>query len=240
MRNLANVGTIPGAGPAARGGAGQNQGYVSEGFTGISSGASSAVGGVGGMGIGGGGMMGRDRGNRGGGGNRGGAAQAPVAREVTEPNGLSIQGYTETPAAFKEFVDNLKASNEFVEVYYSEADLVEVPESELWQAPTAGVSTAGPMGGGARSSGSRGRNRDDDDGGGFGFGRSAAPQPLYGPAGAVDAGGKRVLRFRLDVQFQGDVVPQPTMSITSSGRPSVGIGGGGGGGSRRRDRDEDD
>ena len=205
-------GARPGAAP---------EGYSSEGFPGITSGTVSGTGGIGGL------AMGRSRRDRGP-GSPGATAEGPTAPEIHEPNGISIQGYTESPKAFKEFVDNLKASELFTEVYYSEADLVEVPEYEMYQAP---VTAAG--GGGMPSSGRRGGEE-------RGFsGLSSVGVGTGGTAysGALPPGVKEGLRFRVDAQFQGNVVPQPEMSIAASGRGGLGGGRGGLGGGRGRGRE---
>ena len=140
-----------------RGAQQQQQGYISEGFPGIGS-TYSAGGGFSGLG---GGRRDRDKDDYDSPLQR---QQEPVAREIVEPNGISIQGYTESPEAFKEFVQNLKLSNKFIEVYYSEADLIEVPEAEMYQAPVTAASV-GPMGGGGGfGGGGGGRMRSKKEG----------------------------------------------------------------------------
>lgn len=237
----------PGGPMGAGGPGGVQDGYISTGFPGINSGS---------MGFGGGGgMLGRrqpepDFGAMGPMGGMGGmgAGQQPEAPPIVEPNGIAIQGYTESPEAFKEFVDNLKLSNKFIEVYYSEADLVEVSEYEMYQAPVIAQSVGGGFSAMGDDDGRPGRGRGGFAGGGLamggigggiggGFGGAPRGNPYAG--GNVPQGGKQILRFRVDAQFQGDPVPQPTVSIASGGRPG-GIGGGfGGRRTGRSDRKDD-
>jgi hypothetical protein len=229
--NLGGLG-LPGA--QAPGGAAQQQGYTSEGFPGISGGGGGGMrmSGGGGLGIGGGGMFS---------GPVGQAAQ-PQAREIPEPNGLSIQGYTTSPEAFKEFADNLKASPMFQEVYYSEADLQEVAEYEMANVPVSGGMGAMPRGGQDLDDRDRERDRGGFGGGfgglgGMGMGMGMGRAPGLGGGQAIPPGVPKVLRFRLDAQFQGDIVEQPTTSIAAGARGTMG---GGGGMFGYDDDDEDD
>jgi len=169
-----------------------------------------------------------------GGGRRGrgaGGARGASAREEEDPsnyNGITIQGYADSPETIVLYVDNLKKSGEFLEgegVFYDDRSTDPVMPDALDDATRYASSTRGfssAMSGlgmsGAASSGRGGgrRGRDDDEdfgfGGGFGrgggFSRGSAFPGIRGGAGGANAPNlwvepNSLYPFRIDLQFEG-------------------------------------
>ncbi len=125
--------------------------------------------------------------------------------ELTEPNGLSIVGYASDDDKVKEFVDNLRASNTFVDVFYDKAFLAAVSDAELSKAKTTS-----PVG--KKSAAATGARRSAGAGGeGLNFGDLANLAGTSGPSTGGDVGtGKDVFQFHIDVQIVGKPIKRET------------------------------
>ncbi len=125
--------------------------------------------------------------------------------ELTEPNGLSIVGYASDDDKVKEFVDNLRASNTFVDVFYDKAFLAAVSDAELGKAKTTSpVGKKSAAATGAQGSAGSG-------GGGLSFGNLANMAGTSGPSTGGDVGtGKDVFQFHIDVQIVGKPIKRET------------------------------
>ncbi|NIA16694.1 MAG: type IV pilus assembly protein PilM, partial [Nitrospiraceae bacterium] len=169
----AGAGGLGGFGGGLRG-TGGRLGISSTGFPGLSPGnlgssLGASGGGMRGFGMRSGGM----RGPGGDGGNEFGAKAPP------KPNGYTLIGYAKDPASLTEFIDRLREHPLFnnpqkgKKVHFDEANVTEVPITELWQAQ---VASTGSMGGGLRGGGltggglTGGGTRGGTRGGGFGGG----------------------------------------------------------------------
>ncbi len=129
--------------------------------------------------------------------------------ELTEPNGLSIVGYASDDDKVKEFVDNLRASNTFVDVFYDKAFLAAVSDAELSTAKTTS-----PVG--KKSAAATGAQGSEGSGGeGLNFGGNMANMAnlagISGPSTGGDVGtGKDVFQFHIDVQIVGKPIKRET------------------------------
>ncbi len=150
-----------------------------------------------------------------GGARPGGGASDPVwgfggitPHELTEPNGLSIVGYASDDDKVKEFVDNLRASNTFVDVFYDKAFLAAVSDAELSTAKTTSpVGNKSAAATGAQGSAGSGEGE-------IGFGNMANMANLAGTSGPSTGGdvgtGKDVFQFHIDVQIVGKPIKRET------------------------------
>ena len=149
---------------------------------------------------------------------------------VVEPNGFTIYGYAKDINTVKEFVENLKERDEFIEggVYWDKAFSNSVPDIELDQARYGGATTGNSTSTRAGSRGGRGGGRGGGIGPSFGGGGPGGPGGFGGPGGLAARfggggmgsrsqprgtaawAGEQVTTFHIDLQFLGDPQPQPS------------------------------
>jgi len=165
---------------------------------------------------GGGGFGGVAGGIAGGGGGRSSGASGDVIwgfggivpHELVDPNGLSIVGYASDLDRVNEFVENLKASKLFVDVFYDKKYLASVSDAVLTKAKTLS-----PVGSKRQSTAAPAGRGGDTSGGGLGSGFGAiASNAGAGPSGPDDNQGTgiEIYQFHVDVQFVGKPIKRET------------------------------
>lgn len=134
----------------------------------------------------------------------------PQEPTIEEPNGLILYGYAESLAQVEQFWRDLRKSKKFVEAYLHVDMANEVPLAELDQPQVGGKDTGATA---VPTSGGGGGLADIGEAGGLGALSALESQvgisPVQTPGGAGADFGPKVTRFRIDVQFLGDPLPQP-------------------------------
>ncbi len=130
--------------------------------------------------------------------------------DIVDPNGLSIVGYASDQKKVEEFVENLKASKLFVDVFFNKEYLDLVSDAELSSANTTSPS------GSKRSMLADKKKKDKDGGGGFGASIGANAASSGGGGGGSSSAvedlgtGIEVFQFNIDVQFVGRPIKRET------------------------------
>lgn len=122
----------------------------------------------------------------------------PNVRPPEVPNGITIYGYAEDDSTVTEYVERLKATGAFVEVYWDPRSTDYVDLSELESATiksTGGAEVSSDAGGG-----------DDDDEGGIQMGLPGFTPNVSGAGQTSGPTGVQVVTFELNLQFSGEPI----------------------------------
>jgi type IV pilus assembly protein PilM len=134
-----------------------------------------------------------------------------AAHDIVDPNGLSIVGYASDQKKVEEFVENLKASKLFIDVFSDEKYLDLVSDAEL-----SSANTTSPAGNKRSMLADKKKRNKDEGGGGFGASIGANAAGVGGGGGGSSSAvedlgtGIEVFQFHIDVQFVGRPIKRET------------------------------